>query len=673
MAGLELRGDARRGIASYSPAAKLALWIGVVAVLALVVQSAAWLLGLDFNILSQGKAGRAVLLVLALGSLLALMATDRRSLAEYGLEISDRWPRQWFGAVLAGLVTYAAYCLLAAGAGAFQMQGPVGAYRWASAALGALTAFPVAVSQQIIFSGYLLALVGGRHGRVWSVVAVSLLFAALSQMSEPLALLSGVHYPLVVGMFLIASLLSVLRLYYGSILVPAGLLAGWIFVRRVVGKTHLLGMADPEPARWLAPSGDPRQAPVMWLALALAIAGFTLLLRRRGEPAARAAADVATSFKRYFPLSSPAILAPLDLWISRLWDARFQVGWRYLPRLAATLVLSSVNTILSLPERVLLPWCLRRRVPDPVFVLGMHRSGTTHLHNLLALDGQFVCPRTYQIMNPVGCLFSGWLVTPLLGAFLPPQRPMDGVRFHVFSPQEEEFALANSTRLSPYWSMTFPRRGRAYDRYILPEGFSAREVRAWKKHYLLFLKKLVFWSGRRPVLKNPFNTGRVALLSELFPQAKFIHIHRHPYAVYRSNMHLAQEGHCLAQLQDPEEQSSYSVRFLDNYRAMETAYYDQVDQLPSGQAAEVCFETLERDPIGEIQRLYRHLGLRYDRQFHERLKRYLASVADYQKNRFDPLPEDVQRQIHRKLRPLFDRWGYDADAQGRAAGSGQAA
>ena len=63
----------------------------------------------------------------------------------------------------------------------------------------------------------------------------------------------------------------------------------------------------------------------------------------------------------------------------------------------------------------MLPPLLRsRRVRDPVFVVGVHRSGTTHLHNLLALDPQFVSPSLYQVSNPLGCTVSGWLAFPLM-------------------------------------------------------------------------------------------------------------------------------------------------------------------------------------------------------------------------------------------------------------------
>ena len=36
----------------------------------------------------------------------------------------------------------------------------------------------------------------------------------------------------------------------------------------------------------------------------------------------------------------------------------------------------------------------------PLFILGHYRSGTTHLHNLLALEPQFSAPNFFQALNP---------------------------------------------------------------------------------------------------------------------------------------------------------------------------------------------------------------------------------------------------------------------------------
>ncbi|HID25565.1 MAG TPA: hypothetical protein EYP23_03780 [Thermoplasmata archaeon] len=40
----------------------------------------------------------------------------------------------------------------------------------------------------------------------------------------------------------------------------------------------------------------------------------------------------------------------------------------------------------------------------------------------------------------------------------------------------------------------------------------------------LLKKVMVYRNGKQLVLKNPANTGRVKLLFEMFPKAKFIHI-----------------------------------------------------------------------------------------------------------------------------------------------------
>lgn len=658
------RAAARRPFSSWPPLAKIGAWVALLAAMAMAVQSLAWLVGSGFSVLANGGGGRGTLLALALASLLAIMSADRRPLAEYGLAVDAHWARRLLWGFAVGALTYAAYCLLAVAAGAATLRSDIALARWLRAVVSGTTAFPVAIVQQIIFSGYLLSVFRARYSRVTSVLAVATVFALLNRIEDPLSTFSAAKLPLAVGMFFIGGLLALVRVQTGSILLPAGLLAGWIFVRRVMRRTDLLlPNAQSEWGDWFMRLGDPRQGTLLWLLLATAAAVYLILLARRGEPRHSVqAAPLAGSFKRVFPLSNTGMLAPLDLWLRCLADARFRVGLIYLPRLVAILVLSTLNTVLSLPERLLLPWLVRRRpVADPVFIVGLHRSGTTHLHNLLALDPNFVTPRAYHIVNPVGFLFSGWLVTPILGAFMPWERPMDAVRFHLFTPNEEEFALAGVTRMSPYWGLTFPRRGAQYDRFIYPEQLSGGELRSWKRHYLLLLRKLTFWRARRPLLKNPFNTARVALLAEMFPRARFVHIYRHPSTVYRSNRHMAAEAHPLLQLQDPVHESRYMSRFLGHYRAMEDAFYRDAAKLAPSQVAEVRFEDLERDPAAEIRRVYRQLELTVDPRFEERLKRYLATVADYRKNRFQPLPADEQAAVQEAMGPYFGRWGYTAD------------
>ncbi len=652
------------------PLAKLAAWMAMVVVLAAVVQLSANVVVPDFEILSG--SGRGYLLALALASLLAVMAADKRPISQFGLFIGPRWKKLWLSGLAMGVATMSFYFLVAALSGAvcFKPDRAV-LSRVPKAFLSAMTAMPLALVQQIIFSGYLLSMLRERYRAITAVVVSAFLFAVLGRLNRPDLLFQIKGQSLVIGLFLVGTLLGLLRLKTGNIIFPAGVLAGWMFVRRLGEKSHFLDTVTDSPlTAWMAPFSDVRQAPFLWLALAAGIAACWCLLAWRGEakvPAAVPAMDA--DFKRIFPFAHSNGLATLDVWLPLLVAVRFKIGLVYVPKLLAVLVCSTINTILTMPERVLLPLLLRnRKVRDPVFVVGMHRSGTTHLHNLMSLDPQFCTPKNMHVMNPMGMVFSGWIVGPILGAFMPWQRPMDAVRFHLFSPQEDEFAVAGSTTASPHWGMTFPQQWPKFESYVYPDRLPARQLRRWKNCFSSFLKKLTFWNqSKRPLLKNPYATGRVRLLNDMFSQAKFVHIYRNPYDVYRSNRHLAREGHVVNQLQDPEPSCSYEARLLPNYRRIEEAFYEGAKGLEAWQLAEVAFEELERDPRAVLRAVYDKLDLPWTDEFENRLERYLAGVADYQKNRHRPLPDDERCCVENEMRPFMERWGYQPTDSRRVA------
>jgi hypothetical protein len=238
------------------------------------------------------------------------------------------------------------------------------------------------------------------------------------------------------------------------------------------------------------------------------------------------------------------------------------------------------------------------------------------------------------------------------------------VRFHLFSANEDEYAVTNACRLSPYWGITFPRHWPEYDRYIDVDALPERERRRREHVYMLFIRKLTVFSRRRPVLKNPYNTARLALLHRLFPDAKFVHIRRHPFNVYRSNLHLMREGHVLGQLQDPpEDETSYEARFLDNYRAMEAAYVRDRDATPDAAISEIAFEDLEQDPKAVMRRIYDELGLDFSAAYEKKLDAYLAKISGYRKNTHPAVPERVRSAVLQQLSPLMERWGYRGGAK----------
>ena len=84
-------------------------------------------------------------------------------------------------------------------------------------------------------------------------------------------------------------------------------------------------------------------------------------------------------------------------------------------------------------------------VPPPIFLLGHWRSGTTHLHNLMAVDQRWSYPNNYHSLYPHVFLTSEAINSRLLQPFMPPRRPMDNVECEVLG-NFRTVELANSGR-----------------------------------------------------------------------------------------------------------------------------------------------------------------------------------------------------------------------------------
>lgn len=654
--------------AGLHPLAKLAVCVAAVGLVELCVRLGALVVGSRFSLFDK-HVGSGILICVALVVLLAMMAVEGRPLANYGLVIERGWRRKFLKGALAGGGVYAAYCALGIALGAATLQGAWPDMRGASHALvGVALAAPLAATQQIIFSGCLLGMLRSG-GSVWPAVMISAaLFAAACGVGRPEGLAGAEGQRLFVGMFLLASLLGVLRLTTGSVTFPSGVLAGCLAVRKISANLRLV-CVEPTTAwaPWFAPADDARQGPLLWGVLAGLLAVAVVLLLRHGERRGASDERALAQFHRTNPFSNLLQLTPLDRWAVLLWRSGFSVGLRYLPRLGFTLLASTLNTVLALPERLLAPLLLRGAPRAPVFVVGVNRSGTTHLHNLLALDPQFRAPRNYEVFNPHGFL-TGWLTTAFMTPFLLWRRPMDSVQMTPLSSQEEEFALAALGSPSPYWGFEFPRDRGRHDRYWWSAGFAGAELARWRRHYVLFLRKITLFSRRTPLLKNPANTARLELLRSLFPGAKYIHIVRRPEAVLRSNQRFAQQGLAVFQLQDPDPADNYATEFIDHYRKLMEGHYQGARGLTDAEYATVRFEDLEQAPEEQIALLYEQLGLKMTQQYRERLRGYLESVSGYQKNRFEPIAPAEQARLDASLRIYAEAWGYvPAEAPRQAA------
>ncbi|HEY54214.1 MAG TPA: sulfotransferase, partial [Caldilineae bacterium] len=222
-------------------------------------------------------------------------------------------------------------------------------------------------------------------------------------------------------------------------------------------------------------------------------------------------------------------------WWRVLRDNRFAVSRRYWRRWMPVTLLSLRNSRFKRKEDEQFGEEVEKaETKPPLFVLGHWRSGTTLLHSLLIQDERFTYPNLFQVTFPHIFLSMAEVVERQMAREEAERRAMDNVQVTYNSPGEDEFALAVLSLRSPTLAWMFPRREQHYDRYLTFQDVSAEEVAIWKASFIDFLKKLACCDARPPVLKSPPHTARIRLLLEMFPDARFVHISRHPHQVFRS-------------------------------------------------------------------------------------------------------------------------------------------
>ncbi|MGC9395446.1 MAG: sulfotransferase family protein [Anaerolineae bacterium] len=294
----------------------------------------------------------------------------------------------------------------------------------------------------------------------------------------------------------------------------------------------------------------------------------------------------------------------------------------------------------------------------PVFILGHWRSGTTHVMRLMAQDPVFAVVTFVHTMIP-GLYLSSPLFRALLVSSLPNVRPMDNVTVAPDAAEEEEYALGNLGPYSFYHALSFPKKMREiFDRCVLFEGVERKVVEQWQAIYLHFLKKVTFSSGgKRLLLKNPANTGRIPTLLELFPDAKFIHVYRNPYVVYSSTMHWLDKELVPTALQDVDEEA-VRENALRNYEKLMLRYEEDKALIPEDNLVEVRFEDFETDPLGEVARIYQAFGLTLTPEAQQQMQQYLLTVKGYKKNTYR-LDQRTRHELARRWGFAIRRWKYE--------------
>jgi hypothetical protein len=321
-------------------------------------------------------------------------------------------------------------------------------------------------------------------------------------------------------------------------------------------------------------------------------------------------------------------------------------------KLAAKYYPKLFNTVILLLFTSLFHWLDRRyykkRIDgyvfrkSPLFIIGHWRSGTTLLHNLLATDSVFGFTTTYQAVFPNN-LRSKWIFKNFMRFLMPTERPGDGVRITVDLPQEDEYALSNITKLSFYHFFYRPLSYKKfYDENVRFCGISEDALHQWLLQYQqLTIKSLMNSHGQQALIKNPANTGRIALLLDIFPEAHFIYIVRNPVEVYLSTKKFFTELlPTTAFEQITDQQLSDCIIYI--YSNLLKDYLAEKEKVSTDRLIEIRFEEFIADPLKTLADIYAKFGFsNYDAAL-PGFKSYIESQKQHPMNRYSIGRQELQ-------------------------------
>ena len=97
---------------------------------------------------------------------------------------------------------------------------------------------------------------------------------------------------------------------------------------------------------------------------------------------------------------------------------------------------------------------------------------------------------------------------------------------------------------------------------------------------------------------------------------------------------------------------------LRQYTALHDSFFEHVDKIPQDQFCEIAFSDLESNPLSQMGMIYDSLGLGGFQQLEPKLKQYLSTISNYQKNKHPDLSEEMQQKVRQSWQRSFDMWQY---------------
>jgi hypothetical protein len=266
-------------------------------------------------------------------------------------------------------------------------------------------------------------------------------------------------------------------------------------------------------------------------------------------------------------------------------------------------------------------------IDRPIFIVGLPRTGTSILHELLAQDPANRVPMSWEVMYPwppperatyetdpriaqvekhlagVDRVIPGFKSMHPLGALLPQECV-------AFTAHDFASMLFSTTHRIP-----------SYDQWLATADL--QPVYTAHRRQLQYLQ----WRcpAERWVLKSPGHLWALDALLAIYPDARIVQTHRDPLKVIASLASLVTVLRSMASDQiDPVAiGAEWTVRLAGGLQKASEMRDQRLRD--STQIFDVHFTELMRGEIAMVRRIYEHFGIELTREAETRMRRFLAA------------------------------------------------
>jgi Sulfotransferase family len=270
------------------------------------------------------------------------------------------------------------------------------------------------------------------------------------------------------------------------------------------------------------------------------------------------------------------------------------------------------------------PLIARQKIEQPLFIVGLPRTGTTLLHMLLSADRAHRAPLTWEVMEPSPPTSErraqrmertardlAWL------RYLAP----DFGRVHAIGAElpQECVSLFSATFMSDQFDTMYNVPG--YRAWFLRQDLSP----AYQFHRRFLQHLQTARPGRRWILKAPAHMFALPALLSVYPDALFVQTHRAPLrAVASVSSLITMLRRVFSDAVDPVEIGREALRYWSETLQR---FMSERDRLPSGRVFDLPYYELQSDPISAARQVYQYFDWPFSPETEQSMKRVLASQA----------------------------------------------